>query len=156
MTDPIRPTDAAARALASEIFDAARHGALGVIDPETGAPFVSRVAVLRDGADALVLVSTLAQHWAALVARPDCSLLLGEPGRGDPLAHPRLTLQLRASPDAPEDKAARRAGWLAAHPKSALYYDFADFHLLRLRCVAGFLNGGFGRAHRLTPRDLEN
>jgi hypothetical protein len=149
--DPIRPTDDEARALARRLMAEARHGALGVLDPVTGAPLVSRVAVgLQDG-DPLILVSSLAAHAGALRADPRCSLLLGEPGRGDPLAYPRITLVARAEG---ASKAALRSAWLGDRPKSALYYDFADFALLRLRVVEAHLNGGFGRAFRLTPDDL--
>ena len=150
--DPIRPTDDEARALARRLLAEARHGALGVIDPETQGPFVTRVAVGWDGEAVLVLVSTLAQHTRALEAEPASSLLFGEPGpKGDPLTHPRLTLQTRAELS---DKAAHREGWLAQHPKSALYYDFADFRMMRLVVRSAFLNGGFGKAFRLGPEDL--
>jgi hypothetical protein len=150
--DPIRPTDEEARALARRLCEEARHGALGVLDPESRGPYVTRVAVGWDGAAALVLVSTLALHTRALLAEPACSLLLGEPGvKGDPMTHPRVTLLTRAEA---ADKAALRDGWLASHPKTTLYYDFADFLLMRLRPSAAHLNGGFGRAFRLTPRDL--
>ncbi len=150
--DPIRPTDDEARALARRLLAEARHGALGVVEPEGRAPLVTRVAVGRDGACALVLASTLALHTRALLADPLCSLLVGEPGpRGDPLTHPRLTLQARAER---ADKAALRGGWLALHPKTTLYYDFADFLLFRLVPFAAHLNGGFGRAFRLAPQDL--
>lgn len=150
---PIRPTDDEARLLARRLLADARHGALGVLDPASGHPLVSRVAVGLDGAAAepLILVSSLALHAGALRADPRCSLLIGEPGRGDPLAHPRLTLVARAEG---ASKEALRAGWLAAHPKSALYYDFADVALLRLRVEGAHLNGGFGRAYRLAPEDL--
>lgn len=95
--DPVRPADDAARALAREIAQGARFGALGVIDPATGGPMVTRVATLWDegaaGPAALILVSDLSLHTAALGQNPACSLLLGEPGpKGDPLTHPRLTL----------------------------------------------------------------
>lgn len=150
--DPIRPTDDEARALARRLLGDARHAALGVIDPETRGPFVTRVAMGWDGEAALVLVSTLAQHTRALQADPASSLLLGEPGpKGDPLTHPRLTLLTAAEPT---DKAAHRAAWLARHPKAALYYDFADFLMLRLAVRSAFLNGGFGKAFRMTPEDL--
>ncbi|GGL69156.1 hypothetical protein [Wenxinia marina] len=43
---------------------------------------------------------------------------------------------------------------MAAHRRAALYYDFADFSMIRLSTGRAFLNAGFGRAHRLTPRDL--
>ncbi|EYD72203.1 pyridoxamine 5'-phosphate oxidase family protein [Limimaricola hongkongensis] len=154
MTDPIRPTDDGARKQARRLFAAARHGALGVIDPATGAPQVSRVALCPAGVDLLTLVSTLSRHWAALDAGGECSLLIGEPGpMGDPLAAPRLTLALQATA---ADKAALRDIWLDRHPKAALYYDFADFRLLRLTLRRGFLVGGFGRAFDLVPADLEN
>ena len=154
--DPVRPADDAARALAREIAQGARFGALGVIDPATGGPMVTRVATLWEegaaGPAALILVSDLSLHTAALGQNPACSLLLGEPGpKGDPLTHPRLTLMAQARP---ADKAARRAAWLAAHPKATLYYDFADFRLLRLEPHLAHLNGGFGRAWRLFAADL--
>lgn len=152
MTDPIRPTDDAARALARDLLRGARHGALGVTDPDTGLPFVSRVAVGHDGPDAVLLLSSLSAHTRALDALPGASLLLGEPGpKGDPLTYPRLTLQGRVEP---ADKSALRDGWLRDHPKTALYYDFADFRMMRLVATRVFLNGGFGKAHELTRADL--
>jgi heme iron utilization protein len=152
MTDPIRPTDDAARTLASALIREARHGALGVIDPATGAPQVSRVAVGWDGAAPILLVSDLSSHTRALALHPACSLMVGEPGvRGDPLTHPRLTIQCNAMV---ADKAALRDLWLRDHPKALLYIDFADFRMLRLGVSGAFLNGGFGRAFNLTPADL--
>jgi len=152
-TDPIRPTDDEARALARGLIADARHAALAVLDPATGAPMVTRIALVpgRDAAP-LTLISTLSSHTAALAENPACSLLIGEPGaKGDPLTHPRLTLQARAEP---ADKAALRDHYLSLYPKATLYYDFGDFGLTRFAPVAGFLNGGFGKAYRLSPADL--
>ncbi len=152
MTDPIRPTDDNARALARALVTGARSGALGVIDPATGGPMVTRVAVGWDGTAPLILISTLSAHTAALTANPASSLLLGEVGaKGDPLTHPRLTLLTVAEA---ADKAGLRDAWLRDHPKAALYYDFADFGLMRLAIRAVHLNGGFGKAYRLTAADL--
>jgi putative heme iron utilization protein len=151
--DPIRPTDDEARALARSLIAGARFGALGVIDPETGAPMVTRIAVVPgpDGVP-LTLVSTLSGHTAALDANPACSLLLGEPGaKGDPLTHPRLTLQAVAEAG---DKVALKDHYIGLYPKARLYYDFGDFRLIRLSPRAAFLNGGFGKAYRLTAGDL--
>lgn len=157
-TDPIRPTDEEARRLARGLLDGARFAALGVIEPESGAPMVTRVAIgTTPEGDPLTLVSTLSQHTAALRAKPACSILVGEPGgKGDPLTHPRLTLQCTARFVANQDAArpALRARWLESHPKAALYIDFADFGFVRLGVTQGFLNGGFGRAYRLVPADL--
>jgi len=150
--DLIRPTDAEARDLARGLVATARTGALAVTDPASGHPFVTRVAVGHDGGVPLILVSMLALHTRALLADPACALLLGEPGpKGDPMNQPRLTWISRAEP---VDKTAHRDAWLAGHPKTRLYYDFPDFRMFRLSPVEGHLNGGFGRAFRLTPGDL--
>lgn len=155
---PIRPTDDEARALARDLIDNARFGALGVIDPGTGAPAVTRVAVGTDtGRRPVLLVSDLSAHTRALMAKADCSLLVGEPGvRGDPLTHPRLTLQARARfvRKGAEGYEALRARWLEDHRKSALYIDFADFSFVVLDVGSAHLNGGFGRAFVLGPEDL--
>ncbi len=150
--DLIQPTDAEARALSRGLVTAARIGALAVTDPATGHPFVTRVAVGHDGGVPLILVSMLALHTRALLANPACALLLGEPGpKGDPMNEPRLTWIAHAEP---ADKAAHRDAWLAGHPKTKLYYDFPDFRMFRLAPVEGHLNGGFGKAFKLTPADL--
>jgi putative heme iron utilization protein len=153
-TPPVRTVDDEARSLARRLIGGARHGALGLIEPDTGAPFVTRISVVPgpDGVP-LALVSELALHTRALRADPRASLLLGEPGgRGDPLTHPRLTLAVRAS--FLDRETALRDHYLALQPKARLYIDFADFHLVRLAPEAGHLNGGFGRAWRLAAADL--
>lgn len=157
-TNPIRETDDAARGLARALLSDARFGALGVIEPATGSPMVTRIAVgiTPDGAP-LTLVSSLSQHTAALRREPACSLLVGEPGAtGDPLTHPRLTLQCRARfvERSEPGHAVLRDFWLAHHPKSKLYLDFADFGFVVLEPRRGFLNGGFGKAYLLTAADL--
>ena len=148
--DPYRPVDDEARAAAARCRDAA-SAALGTV--RDGRPMVTRVACLwLPALGPTLLASDLSDHARALAAAPGCSLLLGEPGgRGDPLAHPRLTVIGDA---APLDKAAHRDAWLAARPKAGLYYDFADFRLWRVAVVEGLLNAGFGRAHRFGPGDL--
>lgn len=157
MVNPIRPTDDAARALAKSLLASARHGALGVLDGLGGlggpTPVVTRVATAwLDGAPHL-LVSDLSMHTKALDANPACSLLIGEPdAKGDPLTHPRLTLVCSAQH---ADKTSLRDPWLETHPKAKLYFDFADFRLLRLVVNEAYLNGGFGKAFRLAPQDLQ-
>ncbi len=154
---PLRPVDDEMRALARGLLARARFGALAVLVGEAARPFVSRIALGSDREGPLSLVSDLAQHTAALRARPACALLVGEPGeKGDPLTHPRLSLQCMAefvARDAP-GFAPLRSAWLESHPKSKLYIDFADFSFVRFRVEEAFLNGGFGLASRLTPADL--
>ena len=152
-TDPIRPTDDNARVLARSLLDGAGFAALAVLT-DAGTPFVSRIAIgtAPDGIP-ITLVSSLSAHTGALKANPACSLLVGEPGpKGDPLTHPRLTLEARAR--FVDDKESLRGHWLASHPKAKLYIDFADFAFVRFDIAAGHLNGGFGKAFRLTAADL--
>lgn len=156
--NPIRETDDKARALATGLLHTARFGALGVIDPESGAPVVTRIAVgtAPDG-HPLTLISDLSAHTVALRANPACSLLLGEPAdRGDPLTHPRISLACAAQfiEQGSAHHAALRELWLRAHPKARLYVDFADFRFVILRVTAAALNAGFGKAYQLTPADL--
>ncbi|HEY9539018.1 MAG TPA: DUF2470 domain-containing protein, partial [Kiloniellaceae bacterium] len=101
------------------------------------------------------LASTLSTHTQALLADPRCSLLVGEPGKGDPLAHPRLTMTGSAERIGTGDLRERlKRRYLARHPKAALYVDFPDFSFWRLEIARASLNGGFGRAYAMTPADV--
>jgi heme iron utilization protein len=155
---PIRPTDDEARALAHGLMAQARFAALGVIDPDSGAPMVTRVAFgTTPQGGPLTLISDLSHHTRALKAQPAASLLLGEPGsRGDPLTHPRLTLQVQARflRHGAAGHADMAAHWLRDHPKSKLYIGFADFSFALFDVTSAHLNGGFGRAFVMTPADL--
>ncbi|MFZ1682218.1 MAG: DUF2470 domain-containing protein [Rhizobiaceae bacterium] len=152
----LRQTDADAVALAASLVRCARFGAIAFTGPD-GAPEASRVATATalDGAP-IILASTLAAHTRAILADPRCGLLLGEPGKGDPLAHPRISLSCQArrlERDSDEGRHARRR-FLNRNPKSALYADFPDFAFFRLEPLAGSLNGGFGKAYALAPGHL--
>ncbi|QDY68823.1 HugZ family protein [Qingshengfaniella alkalisoli] len=157
-TDPIRPTDGEARELARSLLSGALFGALGVIDPDTGHPSVTRVAVLAErGQHPVTLISNLSAHTQALRVDPRCSLLLGEPGeRGDPLTHPRISLTCNADfiDRASATHIAIRDTYLKVRPKATLYVDFPDFSFVRLTISGAALNGGFGKAFILTPADL--
>ncbi|WP_214472212.1 HugZ family protein [Mesorhizobium sp. dw_380] len=155
--DVIRETDAEAIRLAKTLLRSARFGALAVLEPQTGSPLASRVGVATDidGAP-LILVSMLSAHTPAMLADPRCSLLLGEPGKGDPLAHPRLTLICQASrlergSDA-QARAERR--YLNRNPKASIYAGLGDFSIFRLEPQRASLNGGFGKAYLLDRSDL--
>ena len=155
---PIRTTDAEALETARHLLAEARHAALGVIDPETQGPMVTRVAIgLAEDGTPITFVSDLSAHSRALRANPNASLLIGEPGaKGDPLTHPRLTLLATAEEvlrSGAEHGALARL-WLRDHPKAKLYIGFGDFCFFRFRLSAIHLNGGFGKAYRLGPADL--
>ncbi len=122
--------------------------------PDAG-PFASlvNIATTCDGSP-ILLLSRLAAHTRHLDADPRLSLLLysalNGPNGGDPLTHARLTIVGRAErvSDATE-RQPLRARFLARHPKSSLYVDFADFAFFRVTIETAHLNGGFGRAANL-------
>ncbi len=153
----LRPTDEEAIRLARTLLRTARYGALATLDPQSGAPVATRVALATDidGAP-LVLVSSLSAHTGGMLADPRCSLLVGEPGKGDPLAHARMSVACRAvklergTPD--QQRAERR--YLNRQPKAKLYAGFADFSFFRLEPQGASLNGGFGKAYALAASDL--
>lgn len=154
--DPFNPVDDDARLLARGLLDTATYAALAVL--EKGEPSVTRIAFATtpEGAP-LSLISDLSGHTTALEANPKCALLIGEPkDNGDPLTHPRITLQATARfiPRDSVDHPALRDLYLSQRPKAKLYIDFADFRLVRFDVQAALLNGGFGKAYKLSPEDL--
>jgi putative heme iron utilization protein len=154
--DPLLPVDAEARRLAKDLLRRARHGALATLDPETGEPLATRTALASDMDGApVILTSTLSAHTQALLKDPRCSILAGEPGKGDPLAHPRLTVIAKAERiGAGETRERLKRRYLARHPKAELYVDFPDFSFWRLVVARASLNGGFGRAYAMTREDV--
>ena len=154
--DPIRPTDETARSLGKELLRSARSGSLATLGPD-GHPAASLVSLASDSdGTPLILVSALSAHTGNLEADPRCSLLLSPGGKGDPLAHARITLKLRGHKVDREtpDGARIRRRFLARQPKAALYADFGDFSFFSLAIEGASLNGGFGRAYELAPADL--
>lgn len=156
---PIRPTTPEAIQLAKALMRTSRYGALAVLDSLTGRPLASRVAVATDvNGTPIILVSGLAAHTPALIAHPACSLLLGETGKGDPLAHPRITLHCTAHKverNSAEYSHTRRR-YLNHNPKGSLYVNLGDFVFFRLAVESASLNGGFGKAFNLSRADLIN
>ncbi|MEM1313999.1 MAG: DUF2470 domain-containing protein [Pseudomonadota bacterium] len=160
MTDPdkkdvLRPVDDEARRQADDLLRLARHAALAALEPGTGTPLASRVSVACDlDGSPVFLISQLSAHFGALEGDPRCSLLVGEPGRGDPLAHPRMTVIGRARKTEGALRERLRGRFLARHPKAALYADFGDFAFWRVEIERASLNAGFGKAYELSAADL--
>lgn len=154
---PIRETSEEARQLGRSLLADAAFGSLATVEPDTGFPHISRIAfALDENGQPVSLMSTLAFHTKALLQNPQCSVLLGEPGKGDPLAHPRISLQAQASQilHKTDEHKTVRARYLEQHTKAALYVDFGDFFFFRFRVQKAYLNGGFGKAFILTAEDL--
>ncbi len=151
------PADFDPKALAKSLLRATRAGTLGTLDRNTGHPFASLVNVATDVDGApVILTSRLSTHTANLEADGRASILLADTGKGDPLAHPRLTVlgTFAAIARDSTDEARVRRRFLARHPKSELYAGFGDFSFWRMRVASAHLNGGFARAADLTAADV--
>jgi heme oxygenase (biliverdin-IX-beta and delta-forming) len=146
-----------AKSNAKILLRSIRAGALATIDRNTGHPFGSLVNVATDGdGSPLILISRLSTHTANLEADSRASVLLATTGKGDPLAHPRLTVLGRFAQIAREgdDEARVRRRFLARHSKAELYAGFADFALWRMTIESAHLNAGFARAADLSAADV--
>lgn len=152
----LQTVDDGVRRRVRSLVRTARFAALACLEPETGTPLASRIGLATDVTGAPVfLTSALTAHTGALLADARCSLLVGEPGRGDPLAHARVSLigkaeQVQPGPDRDE----ARWRYLARHPKAELYADFGDFSFWRVRIERASFNGGFGKAYQMQTADL--
>ncbi len=138
----------------------ARAAALGTLAVPSGHPFASlvNVATAPDGSP-ILLLSRLAAHTRHLDRDSRMSLLLysafNTPSGGDPLTHARLTILGRAERVSESlERQLLRVRFLARHPKSSLYADFADFGFFRVAMETAHLNGGFGRAASLNADQL--
>src|SRR5215203_6171037 len=113
---PPSAQDFDAPALAKQLLRTLRTGALATLDRDAGFPFASLVTVATDlDGSPLLLISQLSAHTLNLERDPRASLLLAQGGKGDPLAHPRLTVIGRAERTV-EPRA--RARFLARHPRA--------------------------------------
>lgn len=138
---------------ARKLLRAARAGTLAT--SAAGQPFASLVTpACTPDLTVLLLLSSLSEHTRHLRADPRCSLLVcGPPGGPNPQTAPRLTVTGVAEP-LTEDPAPAKARFLAVHPYAALYADFGDFGVWRIRPMGGLFVGGFARATRLRAADL--
>ena len=154
--DVIQPMDEAVRTEAKGLLREARSAALATLGPD-GHPSASLVGLATDiDGTPIILISGLAAHTVNLANDPRASLLISPGGKGDPLAHARITLKVRARKieRETEEGIRFRRRYLARQPKSALYADFPDFSFLALTIEGASLNGGFARAFAPTPADL--
>lgn len=152
----IRETDHEALALTNKLVRHAQFGALAAFDAQSAFPHISRIQLSTDADGNLItLISTLSAHTKCLVANPNCAVMVGEPGKGDPLAHPRISISAMATAVARESDqyTQLRKSHLAHYPKAELYIDFGDFSFFKLDAHSAALNGGFGKAFNLSKEE---
>lgn len=154
--DVLQPVDAAALKHAMTLMRTARFASLGTLDAALGAPSVSRVAVASFPTGEMgFFISALAAHHTNLLADGRCSLLVGEPGKGDPLAYPRMTVigsAARLGDGSEKDNFRYR--FRSKNAKSKLYQDLPDFSYWKVAPIKASLNAGFGKAYALSATDL--
>ncbi|MEO3471236.1 DUF2470 domain-containing protein [Roseomonas sp. CAU 1739] len=121
-----------------------------------GQPFASLVTPApAPDLSPLLWLSTLSAHTRQLAAEPRCALLFtGTTDSPNPQTAPRVTVTGLAEPVPEAEVAPLKARWLARHPYAALYADFADFGLWRLRIGGALHVGGFARAERIKAGEL--
>ena len=136
---------------ARKLLRAARAGTLA--SGTGGQPFASLVTpACAPDLSVLLLLSDLSEHTRHLRADPRCAVMVaGAATDINPQTAPRVTVTGLAEAI---DDPALKARWLAVHPYAALYADFGDFHLWRIRPRAALFVGGFARATRLKQADL--
>jgi heme iron utilization protein len=111
-----------------------------------GFPFGSLMPYALDSAGRpIFLISSMAMHTQNLSADPRSSLFVSQACTdGDPLGAARATLVGDAEPVAANDLAPVRELYLARHPNSRYWVDFADFRFFRLKPIDVYYVGGFG------------
>ncbi|MEM6947101.1 MAG: DUF2470 domain-containing protein, partial [Pseudomonadota bacterium] len=153
--DGFRAPGAADRQEAATLVRCARAGVLSLIPEPGGPPDVSRVGLATDIDGAPIFpVSSLSGRGPALESDRGAALFIGEIGKGDPLAHGRVSLTGRCMRCDGEDWDRARDRYLARHPKASLYIDFEDFSLWRFEVAAAVYVGGFGRAYHMEAGDV--
>jgi putative heme iron utilization protein len=137
---------------ARKLLRAARSGTLATV-ADGGQPFASLVThACAPDLSVLLLLSNLSEHTRHLRSEPRCSILVcGQAEGANPQTAPRVTVTGIAEV---ADDAALRTRFLAVHPYAALYADFGDFHLWRVRPMGALFVGGFARAARLRQAEL--
>ena len=157
--DTLQRFDEASWAQLGQLVGGQRQAVLATVDPE-GLPYTAMVAYapLPDFSAFLLHLSDLSAHKAHLRARPQVSLMLFQPdrGQGEILAHHRLSLSCRAQVlgRGSDAEAEARATYLDRLPGHQLMFRLGDFHLVRLEPWKGFFNAGFGKAFAVERADL--
>ena len=128
-------------------------GSLGVIDFETGGPYVSlaNYGLDRKGLP-VFLFSTLARHSKGIAKDARASLLVAEPAaEGDALTGLRASF-LGVLKQASADDV--KAAYIKTHPYASGYADFPDFSFYRLYPETVHVVGGFGKIETFKADDV--
>jgi len=142
------------------LLHARRTAALGTLDAQDGAPFVSMTPYAIDSVhQCLVIhVSGLAAHTANMAAHPHVSVLVavGEV-EGAPVHDlARVTLEGLARTPAPgsPEHASARAAYLTRFPDAEMMTTLPDFRFVTIAITGARQVAGFGSARSVAPEEL--
>jgi putative heme iron utilization protein len=123
-----------------------------------GFPFGSLMPyALNSSGRPIFLISNMAMHTQNLKADPRASLFVEQTGDdGDPLGAARATLLGHVELVPSEDIAIVRELYLARHPNSRYWVDFADFNFFSLQPIDVYYVGGFGVMGWVEATDYEH
>ncbi len=142
-------------AIARRLIRSLDRATLATTLPDTTGPWPYASLVLTatdmDGSP-LLLISSIAVHTKNLAAAARSSLLFeNTAGLDDPLTGARVTVLGDLTPDN-EPRLHRR--FIARHPAAALYGNFHDFQIYRMRIERAHLIAGFGRIHWIDATEV--
>jgi putative heme iron utilization protein len=123
-----------------------------------GFPFGSLMPYALDAAGRpIFLISNMAMHTQNLKADGRASLFVEQTGAdGDPLGAARATLLGHVELVPQPELAGAREQYLARHPNSRYWVDFADFNFFRLQPIDVYYVGGFGVMGWVEATDYEH
>jgi heme iron utilization protein len=113
---------------------------------QDGVPYGSLVlhGIHSASGNGVLLISEMAEHTRNLRRDSRCSLLVVEPGSGNPLARGRVTLTGTAEVVTSQGTEYRDS-FLKKNPSALRYVDFGDFSVWRIAVTGVRYIGGFGR-----------
>ncbi|MEL7147225.1 MAG: DUF2470 domain-containing protein [Bacteroidota bacterium] len=140
---------------AQELYNSRSFGLLSTISVKLdGYPFGSVVPYCLDAmGNAVILISTIAQHTKNLIADPRCSLTILKENN-DVQAHSRLCI-IGDMQKLPNEDNAVIDRYYRHFPQSAGYHEAHDFSFYRLQPASVRYIGGFGNIHWLAPKDFQ-
>jgi putative heme iron utilization protein len=149
-TEPLYDTEVPTPSHAERARTLVEHVGTGTLSTAAaeldGHPYGSFVTYGLENGQPVFLISALAEHTKNMLGEPRCSLMVVEPGQGDPLARGRVTLVARATRlEKGDESAAAREAFLAAHPGASYYVDYGDFRFWRATVEKVRYIGGYGR-----------
>jgi len=143
-------TDEEALEVAKSLISTSTFAVLGTLT-EDGFPYTSLTQIITQAGVPYLLLSDLSDHTKNIVRDNHISLFFDGTDETNKMNSPRITLMGVATKI---DKSLVEDLFYSQHPKTKLYFSFADFNVWKLDAVRARLNAGFGKAFDFDKGDL--